>query len=370
MEQMQFTAIVLMVLLASKLLMLPRMAVSNLAAYHSRMLMTVGVVLILVQFIVQYVFKLRAMGVTQAVMLNLFCFIPASWVFSLAVLYLRRRGHITMFDKYIGLITWGGVTILILAAAIIDGQPFLSATPELYWAEILGSLCFAAMQCYYAWRQLSNLRGMREALLNYYDSDISIVLRWMQLSVGIIASMALAVPLLIFFTGYWLVLYAVLMLGGIFYLVDSYCNFLLSASFTKMQEAEQNEDISKSNHLEANGEETARLPEDVLFRVEHAVKQWEERGGYLKSGMKLPSAAEDMQLPRYLLSAWLKHRGCRYNEWLTDLRIDEAKRMLKAHPDWSNEAIAIHCGFSDRSYFQKKFKERTGFSPTEYLNYC
>ena len=34
---------------------------------------------------------------------------------------------------------------------------------------------------------------------------------------------------------------------------------------------------------------------------------------------------------------------------------------------WSNEAIADYCGFSDRSYFQKKFKESTGMTPTDYL---
>lgn len=368
MEQMQFTAIVLTLLLTLKLLMLPRRAVSEWSACRSRLSMTFGVVLLLIQFVLQYVLKLRAMGVTQAVMLNLFLFVPSSWQFSLAVLYLQRQGRLNVFDKYVGLATWAVVTALIVAASSIDGQLSLSETPELRWAEIIASGCFAAMQCYYLWRELTNLRGMRVALMNYYDNDISFVLNWMQASVIIIASMALMVPLIIFFTSEWMALYALFFFGGLFYLVDSYCSFLLSTSFSKMQEAEQNEDSTGAGLLKADSEEAATLSEEAGLRVEHAVEQWKEESGYLKSGLKLPAAAEAMQLPRYLLSAWLKQQGYHYNEWLTNLRIDEAKRTLKEHPDWSNEAVALHCGFTDRSYFHKKFKEKTGYSPSEYLS--
>ena len=40
--------------------------------------------------------------------------------------------------------------------------------------------------------------------------------------------------------------------------------------------------------------------------------------------------------------------------------------LMQEHPDWSNETIAQHCGFNDRSYFHKKFKEVVGMSPAEY----
>ena len=40
---------------------------------------------------------------------------------------------------------------------------------------------------------------------------------------------------------------------------------------------------------------------------------------------------------------------------------------MRAHPDWSNEAVALHCGFSDRTYFQRKFKDLTGLTPNDFL---
>jgi len=45
---------------------------------------------------------------------------------------------------------------------------------------------------------------------------------------------------------------------------------------------------------------------------------------------------------------------------------DKAKRVLKEHPEWTNEAVADHCGFT-RTHFQKIFKQETGVAPSEYV---
>ncbi|MBR4132401.1 MAG: glycoside hydrolase family 13 protein, partial [Oscillospiraceae bacterium] len=45
------------------------------------------------QFVLQLVLGLRQMGVAQAVMLNLFMFVPATWLLNLGVLYLQHKGQ-------------------------------------------------------------------------------------------------------------------------------------------------------------------------------------------------------------------------------------------------------------------------------------
>ena len=110
-----------------------------------------------------------------------------------------------------------------------------------------------------------------------------------------------------------------------------------------------------------------RVSESTLHRVEVAVDGWISRQGHLQAGLNLPNAAEAIGVPRYLLSAWLKQHRVRYNDWLTSLRINEAKQVMRAHPDWSNESVAQHCGFSDRTYFQRKFKQLTGLTPNDFL---
>ncbi|MBO7083643.1 MAG: AraC family transcriptional regulator [Bacteroidales bacterium] len=40
---------------------------------------------------------------------------------------------------------------------------------------------------------------------------------------------------------------------------------------------------------------------------------------------------------------------------------------MLAHPEWSNDTIAEHCGFGSRSYFQTVFRKQTGQTPSSFL---
>ena len=378
MEKMQFTAIVLMFLLTLKLLLLPGRVVEAAVVRKAHWLMIGGTALLGVQFLLQYIFGLRAMGVTQAVMLNLALFIPCSWMLSLSVLYLQRRGGVSRTDRLAGGIAWAVALILLGVAVTIDGQPLLANTRELRRAEVAASVGYLAMQGYYAWKHTSNLRSMRRALQNYYDRDTGDLLLWMRFSILVLMVLALMVPLLIFVEGRGLAVFGILFFGGIFYLVDSFCGYVVSSAHDKVQEAEENEERLSSpappqrDEAQATSEHGGsptlweKSEEDNWQHVTQAVAKWTARGGHLRAGIKLPLAAEKIGVPQYQLSTWLRQQGFKYSEWMTDLRIKEAKRMMQEHPEWSNETIAQHCGFSDRSYFQKKFKEMTGQTPSDY----
>ena len=82
MEYMQFTAVVLMTLLTLKLMLLPGKVSVNPAANKSRWMMVAGTIVLVFQFLLQLIFGLRAMGVTQAAMLNLALFISRCRLFT------------------------------------------------------------------------------------------------------------------------------------------------------------------------------------------------------------------------------------------------------------------------------------------------
>ena len=358
---MQFLALVLMTLLTMKLLLLPRRAVINPSMSRSRWLLVVATALLAVQFLLQYRLGLRSLDVTKAVMLNLAFFIPCAALFSLAILYLLRQGRVSLIEKYIGVLVWVIAMTLIIIGKKTDSLPLL-------WAEIGASTFYAAMQLYYCVKHIRQLRNTQQTLANYYDRDMDGQLNWMQLTIIFLVLMALVAPVMIFGHGKLLVLFGTLFFVGIFYLVDSFCLYAVSAAPAVVREAEENEDeiVTEEEGREEPNSEKA-MSDETLQRVERAVAQWTAAGGHLKSGLKLPAAAEEMQIPRYLLSIWLKQTGRHYSEWLAELRIDEAKRTLQEHPEWSNEAVALHCGFSDRCYFQKVFKEMTGMTPAQFI---
>lgn len=352
MELMQFTAIVLMIGLTLKLLLLPRRVEENNVTGRSRWLMFGGTALLGVQFVLQMALGLREKGVTQAVMLNLTVFTLVSWLLSLAILRLLTQGSLSRMDAWLGGGVWAAETVLIAAAAMTDGETLLSGSHRLQTAETVGSVLYFAMQCYYAVRVVTLLRHMRRSLSDYYDYDISQRIEWMQVSIWGLVVLSLFVPAVIFAPGRWLMGFAVVFFYGIWYLVDSFCDYVKGSMPRKVAESLTPAPLPRRG---AGGE-----------AVESAVAQWTAQGGHCKSGLNKSMVAGQMGVSVNLLSQWLRHRDQSFWDWLSDLRIEEAKRIISEHPDWTNEAIAEACGFNDRSAFQKKFKQKTGLTPAEW----
>ena len=57
--------------------------------------------------------------------------------------------------------------------------------------------------------------------------------------------------------------------------------------------------------------------------------------------------------------------GCGPIEYLTQVRVDKAKQLLK-FPPYSIKDVAKAVGFADALYFSKKFKHYTGMSPSKF----
>ena len=356
-QMMQFTAVVLMLLLTAKLLFLRERRIKSRQARQARCLMAGDTMLMAVHFAIQLKSGLRLMGVTQSVMLNLTMLIPASYCFARAVLLLQRRGELSLADRWMGPAVWTVTMALLGVTALTDGQPLLSDTPELRLAEKAGAVLYMLMQGYYTWRHTVSLMAMSQTLHDYYDRDTDGMLRWMQYSIIGLMLLALMVPIAIFGTGAWLLIVAFAVYFFLFYLVDCFCFYLISPAPERIKAAEQN----------ANDADAAMLSPEAMGEVEAAVEAWRARGGYCQTGLLQPLAAQDIGITRYRLTAWLHQRGLKYSEWIAQLRVEEAKRIMAEHPEWSNDTVAQHCGFADRTVLQRTFKKIVGITPQKYL---
>lgn len=68
--------------------------------------------------------------------------------------------------------------------------------------------------------------------------------------------------------------------------------------------------------------------------------------------------------PSYFSHLFKQTMGIGYNEYLTELRIKQAKRMLVQNVSISD--IAVSVGFRDARYFSNIFQQKTGYTPSEY----
>lgn len=99
----------------------------------------------------------------------------------------------------------------------------------------------------------------------------------------------------------------------------------------------------------------------IIRRVEKLV-----RDHYGDKTFSLQSAADKLDLSlSYLSRLFKKERDLKFMDYLTDLRICEAQKLL-LNTDMKNSQIADKVGFYDVGYFSQVFRKKCGMTPSEY----
>ena len=360
MREMQFTALVMMTVYALILiLLLPRRVKRDRVANRSRWLMAGGLGLLAMQFLVQYIFGFRLMGVTQAVMVNLAFFIPVTALISLSVLNLQRQGRLSTLEKWIAIPLWLAAMAVMLAA-VMQGPPYNSHW--MLWSEVGASLVYGVLQLYYSWLHIKELKRMETVLDDYYDRDEEGLLQWMRWSTVLLAVLVLFVPVFIFTSGILLIVYALVFIFGFSAMWFCFSRYLMSGDASRVQEAEGSEE----NRVKGAVSAAAQLTSEEKAYVNQIVERWLSHDGHLRKGLTKPMVVSETGLSDEQLTGWYHANGHdSFKQWINALRVEKAKVLLKENPTWSNESVADQCGIS-RSRFHSIFKDAVGLSPTEY----
>ena len=339
--------------------------------------MAAGTGLISLQFLLQYIIGFRQMGVTQAVMWNLLFFIPCSWLFSIAMLYMQRQGQLRRVDWWVGTVISIVSALILTVTATTDGVPFKEESKALRSAEYVSAGLYVVMQLYYFVNAYREYRRMRRAVEEYYDHECSDMLAWMGRSVKLLTMLALFTPFVIFAESWWLTAYACAFFLTIYYFASSFHSYGISLDAHYVEEASKSQ-LSDESAAQAAAPSTANpsetsvieefvLSEDDKQRMEQAAQQWAESGAYRQPNLTLSIVANEMNVQRYMLKAWLQQSEYgKLSNWLNRLRIAEAQRFMSTHPDWTLDSVAEHCGLS-LSSFHCVFHEITGITPAKFI---
>lgn len=73
-------------------------------------------------------------------------------------------------------------------------------------------------------------------------------------------------------------------------------------------------------------------------------------------------------VPSYISKIFKAYKGVSPCSYLTDVRMEKAKRMIIEQLDQSLSVIAAAVGYTDFSYFTKVFKRSFGVTPSAYRN--
>ncbi|MDW3190816.1 MAG: helix-turn-helix domain-containing protein [Cytophagales bacterium] len=104
--------------------------------------------------------------------------------------------------------------------------------------------------------------------------------------------------------------------------------------------------------------------EDMMHQVQTTM---EAQKLFLNPRLKLDDLATATDLSRHVLSKLLNEvypNG--FSQFIKEYRVQEAKQLIKDHPEWSLEGVGQEAGFSSRSSFFEAFKKVESRTPAQF----
>ena len=106
---------------------------------------------------------------------------------------------------------------------------------------------------------------------------------------------------------------------------------------------------------------------DEYTRIENALKVWVAQKRYCEYDKGREEIAAELNTTKEVLHQYfVTKKGVDFKTWRTELRIEEAKKMLIEKKDFSINIIGEMAGFSDRSNFHRQFVKIVGCSPRQW----
>ena len=143
----------------------------------------------------------------------------------------------------------------------------------------------------------------------------------------------------------------------------------LPALFSEQVENAFEQDIQSEEELLTDTETEPEIVSEKEVPVSYTeiiekVANWIKTDGYVQQGLTIKELSEILHTNRTYLSAYIKTTyKMTFREWITGLRLEYAKNILKEHPEINIQKLAESSGFLSRSNFIKSFTEKEGCTP-------
>lgn len=271
-------------------------------------------------------------------------------LFTMAIMVLIRPEEVTWHRIFTHL-----AVILMVDAVLLSTFFLLSRQAFLYVYE-LGIVGYLLQLAYYVrWFRQGRQVFMQQIRLYYEEEEIERGMRWIfflfraALAVGLLSLLMIfnepSVDLLL--TIALTVFYAVF--------AASFINYGMSAPIILPA-------IYAGQQPTAVGGLAA---DDHLSRLE----QWIRNKGYLTNNQPVADIAQQAGMTVEQFQMYFRDViGEDFRTWRVRRRIDEAKQLMREHPEMSVTQVGKMCGFNDRSFFYQQFLRFAGVSVTEFRN--
>lgn len=220
-------------------------------------------------------------------------------------------------------------------------------------------------------------------LETYYDEDASHKIKWVRFCyvISMLTILFVLVYLLFYLIlDYKMVVASLYMIWYLIYMLYLSSNFIsFIGSHKLVLDAFAHRALSGTDLIQMINENKRRkgkkadestvvsINESEFRKLEAALEQWVNQKGYREYDKSREEIARELHTTKEILHHYfISRKGVDFKTWRTELRIEEAKRLLLKDMDASTNIIAEASGFSDRSNFHRQFVKFVGCSPKQW----
>ena len=328
---------------------------------RSRQIMGIAMLLLSANYSVHFFFGIRFKNADSAILMNMSTYFLCYSLFSSALIMLLNRFYITKRRVWTHIILWiifstlSGVVLFLLPSGIMQK---ISLFALAVWLIVFGIVL--ARRVIIAYRRAIRIFNETQA------DDIGAYIEWLSIFTYWAVIFGVGCGLLTFLPDKYVFIWILSSIPFYCYLFYSYQNYLL---FYEQVENAFEQDIQSEEELLTNsGTEPEMVSEEEIpvsyTGIIEKVDNWIKTDGYVKQGLTIKELSEILHTNRTYLSAYIKTTyKMTFREWITGLRLEYAKNILKEHPEINIQKLAESSGFLSRSNFIKSFTEKEGCTP-------
>lgn len=321
----------------------------------SRRLMGIAILILAANYMVHLFGEMRQKDVNATILMNLSTYFLCYWLFSSAMMLLLDSSYVTRkrFLQHIAM--W-------LAFSILSSFTLLLPSSENYQTWCIGILAVVLV----AYGLLLSIRLIKsyyraiQLFDNTHSDDIGSYVRWLSIFTYWAIGYGVSCGLLTFLPNEYVFIWILSSIPFYIYLYCCYQNYLL---FYETVENAFSEDLKPDEIISTcndSGDITPSYHEEISERI----KDWIDQQGYCIPGITINDLAKQIKTNRTYLSEYIKSTyGKTYRDWVADLRIEYAKRLMHNQPELKNLEISESSGFLSISHFIRTFNDKEGCSP-------
>ena len=330
---------------------------------RSRQMMGIAMLLLSANYSVHFFFGIRFKNVNSSILMNMSTYFLCYSLFSSALIMLLDRFYITKRRVWTHIILWiifstfSGVVLFLLPSGIMQK---ISLFALAVWLIVFGVVL--ARRVIIAYRRAIRIFNETQA------DDIGTYIEWLSIFTYWAVIFGVGCGLLTFLPDKYVFIWILSSIPFYSYLFYSYQNYLL---FYEQVENAFEQDIQSEEELLTNsGIEPEMVSEEVpesYTEFIEKVDNWIKTDGYVQQGLTIKELSKILYTNRTYLSAYIKTTyKMTFREWITSLRLEYAKNILKEHPEINIQKLAESSGFLSQSNFIKLFSEKEGCTPAKW----